>query len=109
MKKDIKVLWMADLRSGEHTQGVGLLCKGDAYCCLGRLCELAVEAGVTKASIGGHGVVGYDGEESILPESVRLWAGLSTPTAEYGAYSLSNDNDKGKTFAEIADIIEREF
>lgn len=114
MNAEIKALWIADLRSGKHKQTTGLLQSRRGFCCLGRLCELAVEAGVIPKPVSNGPWEEYDGEGSVLPNSVMKWAELETATAHYGVghpnkSRLSEDNDKGKTFAEIADIIEREF
>lgn len=38
--------WVRQLRSGERTQGKDRLRTGDSFCCLGVLCEIAVEQGV---------------------------------------------------------------
>lgn len=51
MREDIKREWFDRLRSGKYHQGIGYLRqeKGLAvtHCCLGILCEMALEAGVT--------------------------------------------------------------
>lgn len=110
MNKEIKALWIADLRSGKHPQGTGALCSKGRFCCLGRLCELAVEAGVCAVASLSQDAVSYDGADAILPRSVREWSELSSSTGYYGiGHSLAYDNDNGKTFTEIADIIEKEF
>jgi hypothetical protein len=67
---------------------------------------------------GGHLVVSqgelgknYGGEMAILPPIVKEWLGLETVTGRYfpsNLMFLSKNNDKGKTFEEIADIIESE-
>lgn len=41
MKKTLKLKWIAALRSGAYKQGKGRLRRGDSYCCLGVLCEVA--------------------------------------------------------------------
>lgn len=51
MKKDIKDKWLTALRSGEYQQAEKVLRSEDdngraSYCCLGVLCELAMEDGV---------------------------------------------------------------
>lgn len=97
-------MWVAALRSGEYRQGAGLLHSPDTgtYCCLGVACDLAVKHGVIKS---------YDGYEAVLGGTARpvvQWLGLSDDSAGYdgGRGQLTYDNDVGKTFAEIADIIE---
>ncbi len=108
--------WCAELRSGTWEQlAAGMGKDGSCErCCLGVLCELAIK----------HGVIGpptsqyprsdfllYEGKSCTLPYAVRTWARLRTETGEYwddkrGRYSLAAANDNGKTFEEIAIIIE---
>lgn len=84
------------------------------HCCLGVLCELAIEAGVEveKSMIYGNGYEElYDGKAGALPASVMDWAGMRTGDGDFKTKDMCNEslaalNDAGKTFAEIADIIE---
>ena len=109
----VRALWAADLESGLHKQGCGALHQslatgGDAFCCLGRLCVLAVENGVIPAPK--HGFFGwyYDSCKVSLPPAVQEWAGLSGNNGcMTDGDSLAEMNDNGVSFAKIADIIER--
>lgn len=51
MQEDIKTEWIDRLRSGKYLQGKGFLRQRELgavkHCCLGILCEMAIEAGVT--------------------------------------------------------------
>lgn len=137
MNKEIQDLWTAALRSGSYNQGAGVLKtrEGD-FCCLGVLCELAVDAGVIPPA---EEVVDEEGsslgfkyltETGVLPFQVMEWAGLDGEgvyendddemTERYGdawdgnSYyrktSLINANDSyGKSFDQIADLIEKHF
>lgn len=102
--------WVEALRSGEFKQVKGRLKTVDGYCCLGVVCELAIKAGV-PVGVGAIGLLPtFEGETARLPKGVRDWIGLRDA---YGSYdgdstSLSHENDHGKSFAEIADIIESE-
>lgn len=130
MVPEIKARWLERLRSGTIQQGTSYLRSGDAMCCLGVLCELAVEAGMCRKDtiIDPNGPVLYldnDGNVSAqtLPLGVREWAGLPSvqgfevPEARdddrmfghrlRGIPPLSAVNDAGFTFAEIADLIEK--
>jgi len=132
MNKSIKTLWVAKLRSGEVEQGEGFLGTDDGKrCCLGVLCDLAVEAGVIEAPTKEESllndepevlVYGYD--DVSLPSEVRDWAGLSDSigtiySGEYVNQSLPDLNDgyinsfaKKRVqlnFEEIADVIEEVF
>jgi ribosomal protein L20 len=42
-KKEIRNLWIERLRSGTIKQGIGRLAIEDTRCCLGVLCDIAVE------------------------------------------------------------------
>jgi hypothetical protein len=82
MNTEIKEEWVRRLRSGEYQQGHGRLTKikpdgVKTYCCLGVLCEMAVEAGIVASSIDDGSVVyGAFREQDVLPEPVEQWAGL---------------------------------
>ncbi len=123
--------WVAALRSGKFEQGAGYLKQfssdydgGVAHCCLGVLCETAELAEFrTQDQL----VVRFESETNELAElletpGARGWlAGTDVPI--YGmrialkAKVLTNDtvyfdklealNDRGHTFKEIADFIER--
>lgn len=127
MNQEIKKLWVDALRSGRYEQGVGVLRdRADKYCCLGVLCELAVEANVLeRAEPDIEGVYSYHGplagsDDSsviLLPVSVMHWAGLEG-SAEVlvrsesrwgGERLLSGLNDSGETFEYIASVIEEEL
>lgn len=117
MKKDIKEKWVAALRSGEYEQGHGALNTNDRFCCLGVLCDLAVDDGVTMAvetvwTEEEGAEVRYDGHMDWPPNAVLAWADLDTddpsvPDPETGTLArVSRLNDGGLSFNEIADLIE---
>jgi hypothetical protein len=128
MKPEIRAQWVERLRSGQDQQGTGYLRKRDEagvdrLCCLGVLCELAVEAGVemevNRTTDGGHyDATSYDKSIAFPPRAVREWAGImdssigeiGTWAVDKGDYreALSNLNDEGYTFAQIADEIEND-
>ncbi len=136
MNQDIKQRWVEALRSGLYEQGKSRLRKRDAatlnesYCCLGVLCELAVQDDVIPEpkfleDDGDflYGNVTNLGGSTQLPPEVIAWAGLSEhsadPAIEYprspGEDStlteesvwLSEYNDDTGTFLQIADLIDR--
>ena len=112
----IKEQWLHALRSDKFKQGRDYLHKDGRHCCLGVLCELAVDAGVIDAfkAEGRPTMYGEYGETSLPPE-VQLWAGLreDIPSVsveiEGEQQHLASLNDNGWTFKEIADIIEKEL
>lgn len=118
---DVLKLWVEDLRSGGWTQGTGALNRCSLgvdgkrrFCCLGRLCELAVEAHITErvAAQGFHDT-GYTGTPSgddydmygMPPREVLDWAGLTLEDA----LRYADMNDNHSSFREIAAEIERDF
>lgn len=145
MRRSIKNRWVAALRSGEYQQGQGYLCQvthpntpeeGKRYCCLGVLCDLAVQEGVIPApvftvprvphldGVTPHYKYGLFRDGGVLPDEVCRWAKISHDSEEYedptdpeiftpghDALSLTQLNDgdgtNPKTFDEIADLIER--
>jgi hypothetical protein len=120
MNKRIKALWIDALRSGEYEQGTDFLRrKDDTYCCLGVLCDLAIENGVDVEWAGVWTGVAYvvsDNTSGLqakasLPSAVANWAGLTAwgddaldPT---DTLDLPGLNDGGRSFLEIADVIEQ--
>jgi hypothetical protein len=120
------------LRSGAYKQGEAALRKKgedgepDTFCCLGVMCEVAVEAGVVTVRYGGDERWSYDyvspdgtDESAYLPPAVIEWAGIVSDVEKYweGTYhyesrghygedateSLSIMNDSGHDFDDIAD------
>lgn len=104
--------WVAALRGGEFKQCRGQLSKNGGYCCLGVVCEIFRE----ELSLEKHELTfgdGYSYNESYqyLPCKVKEYLALNTTEGYFrkkdgkGEY-LSNLNDDGASFEEIADIIE---
>jgi len=83
MNPEIRARWTAALRSGAYPQGANALRRDGHWCCLGVLCDLAEQDGITQAldedgepGDGGEGAYSYDGRPDLLPTSVCEWAGL---------------------------------
>lgn len=120
MDTKIKADWIAALRSGDYIQGRGQLRETDlstgatSFCCLGVLCNLHAIAH-PKIAAAQSTKDSYMQMTSYLPPSVEIWSGLSDKAGVYGhrvgpsVGSLANDNDNGKSFEQIAGIIERNF
>lgn len=129
MNPQIKEEWIKRLRSGGIPQGTEYLAEGEKRCCLGVLCDIAVEAGVATRGIqmkhmGAYSAgPGHHPEIRLLPIKVSRWAGLSSVDPaicvrshddedydyEEAVFSLAQANDAGYTFNQIADIIEEEL
>lgn len=106
MNREIAELWVKDLRTNPP-QAQERLFNGRGHCCLGRLCELFPGIVKTKREDAeGKTVFLFDGGKFLLPKTVQQWAGMKSSEGRYNSVSLSSDNDNGKSFAEIADIIE---
>lgn len=139
MNTEIKAKWLATLRDPEAKQTRGALNRvraddedperwPEGQCCLGVLCEIAVAEGVIPPGkvdrtgkvqyedpyIAGDGELIPGTEAGVLPLLVRDWAALPesnpcVPLEGDRLKSLASINDGGATFAEIADIIDKEF
>jgi hypothetical protein len=113
MNSEVKNKWTTALRSGEYTQDSGKLRSRGGYCCLGVLCELAALEGVIPAAHVEEEdeMYWYDGERQFLPYSVVDWAGLADADPRVRVDDVINNtlselNDDGRTFDEIAGFIE---
>lgn len=129
MNQDVLKKWVAELRSGKYKQGEGHLGMTDEdgeehFCCLGVLCELALDEGVPNLNREFNNDAlryFYNGREDFLPKPVMEWAGFDNknPGVPYIQSEddpgdlfdkpLSELNDEGLSFAAIADIIEQEW
>jgi hypothetical protein len=141
MKDDVKTRWVAALRSGEYRQGNGQLKQTHpdrstldkieyTHCCLGVLCEIAVEDGVIgpdEAHTYSSAVRSFVGQTLFLPEQVVDWAGLTSDNPdveitedEYDEeagedlpltkrLALAELNDDHKSFAYLADLIDAQY
>lgn len=112
MNPQVKELWTAALRSGRFNQGFYQLAADDSYCCLGVLCEIAVQEGVIDTATELNGEKRYGSQKTYLPQQVVDWADLESrsPQVEVseGSRSLSSLNDsRFYDFNKIANLIER--
>jgi hypothetical protein len=107
--KQVRKIWIDALKSGRYRQGNGYLAQRKSkhvnYCCLGLLSELACKAGVVEKKVHGEQNA-YGGDRYYLPSAVKEWAGIKTVQGEFGDISLAELNDQGKSFEEIAKVIE---
>ena len=115
MKTEIADKWIAALLSGEYKQAKGKLYDGEGYCCLGVLCKVLGGEFIKEDSYINHNVKDIwrcEGESEILTLSMKEKAGMSSLSGEYSIgvecndAQLTRDNDDGKTFKEIAAIID---
>lgn len=119
--KEVRNLWIADLEANGDKQGKGSLhnLQTNTYCCLGRLCVLAVAHGVIPEPVESESLMVYDFKRSKLPDKVRKWAGLSSVDGNFSSAYLDNSlyggmnlwrlNDRWDySFQEIANVIRSE-
>lgn len=113
MRPEIAGLWIDALESGNYPQGRGALNIDGKFCCLGVLCDIAADLGIVERGTPAEPFhrVRYGNASTVVPREVMTWAGLESEVGDYvnggstGDY-LANDNDeRGKSFAEIAKII----
>ena len=115
MKPEIKKLWVDALRSGEYKQGTCKLRTDDKYCCLGVLTDLYFK----KTGQGSwtdtpycKGIFYFNCEsgsdDQHLVSEIKGWAGLESfcPLSKEKRKALTELNDNGMSFEDIAEIIE---
>lgn len=138
MDKHVKTKWIKALRSGDYKQTKATLRDTEGFCCLGVLCDIYhKEIGNGKWvdwDIGGSkrqhfNINDIDGKllqkgVGVPPLDVIRWCTLSgnnpivktsvmSPIPDRGIIvrdtTIAGLNDGGKTFLEIADIIEEQL
>lgn len=112
MNPRVKELWMEALESGKYEQGRHRLkTLVGSYCCLGVLCVLHSQE--TNTPWGEK--LGYLGEVTVLPSEVTKWAelpaifGASVRTKDGGLKGLTDLNDSGMPFKDIAKLIREQL
>jgi hypothetical protein len=107
MNPKIKKKWIKALTSGKYKQAKGMLRKGDAFCCLGVLCDLHSKEHKKEhwQPLDGH--YDYLNNTAILSPSVWKWAGLKDGGEKHfgTVHKLICANDAGKKFKTIAKMI----
>lgn len=103
--------WIEALRSGEYRQTTRALCRDGAYCCLGVGCVLiGMKSRPDSIEIDDFDVEvrRFGSETQSAPKKVVSHLALRSNTGAdlTGDECLAQLNDEGKTFAEIADLIE---
>jgi hypothetical protein len=116
MKRNTLIsMWVAALRSGGYKQGKTYLKSvnresGDVeYCCLGVLCEI-MGVPQRKSLDPAEYIIFENYSCSQLPEEVVAELGMYGTMGEtklYDGNSLAMANDMGRSFKEIADMIEK--
>lgn len=95
--------WVSALRSGEYAQGKMSLHSGNEFCCLGVACEIfKEELSIFVNKFPRKDLYSYNQQISFLPKEVNVHLGI----AEETDVAFAHMNDRGMTFAQIADFIE---
>ncbi len=116
----VKAEWVKRLRSGAYKQGFGYLRNtDDSYCCLGVLCEIAVEQGIIPEPKQYPGMAwGYvdtsQGDSARFggpPKAVYRWAvgwpeGANSWRPTWVSRLIDMNDDEKKSFNQIAEYIE---
>lgn len=117
MDRDIATRWVKALRSGRYKQAKEHLASTAGMCCLGVLCTI-LRTRVDKSD-DAYWEFGIERNRLNLPAEVQARAGIKSRGGVF--YSLLHDdgkiyrrelsalNDSGKSFAEIADMIEKNW
>lgn len=112
MKKEVSSLWVAALLSGNYKPGKNMLQSVDKeFCPLGVLAELAISQGKKVVRELDRNGYMYNGFRYQLPEEVVQWAELKNPHGfclNLGR-SVIWYTEQGKSFAEIAAMIEKDW
>lgn len=116
--KEVRQEWVKELRSGKYKQGKRRLRSAqDEYCCLGVLCEMAVNHKIVEPPTNdtfcytytdNSDNTGQKSQTAGLPFSIKKWAGVRDTLGSFNKSGLSVLNDRGESFERIADVIEAE-
>lgn len=114
LREELRAEWVKALRSGEFQQCQGQLSSGGGFCCLGVAAELVhrrfpevLPVAALSSEDGELEWRDYGPETYCLPPVAQAALGLLDDCGDFGdGRSLANLNDQGKTFSEIADVIE---
>lgn len=127
MNPEVRAQWCAALRSGDYKQTTEALRRlpgeteggqPEGYCCLGVLTDLWIKAGHSEMiddpdsadPSGTPQISVWANVEGVLSPPVMEWAGIATedpdliPEIDHGNAVFLNDG--GRTFAQIADLID---
>ena len=116
-QKEHRKILVDELREGRYKQGVRFLRRNDKYCFEGLACEISglhkweLYNWTTNSPVK---IYGYGGPICVMPKDVMDFYGFQTPNGWYQTKgvpwkdNLTNRNDAGLTFSELADIIEAE-
>jgi len=103
--------WLEALRSGEYRQVRGYLHTANGFCCLGVACTLFKPEDIHAVQAHGYTIetLRYEANVAVAPnfviDALALYGDMGNRGDGDGP-SLAAHNDEGKSFADIADLIE---
>jgi hypothetical protein len=109
VKASVKKLWVKALRSGKYKQGQDD--DSERWCCLGVLCDVFGRATGKRVwkSNGRREFAAY-GTAAFLPVKVQSWACCDNDPVivkRKGITASECNDDKGKSFKQIAALVEK--
>jgi hypothetical protein len=116
MNEEVKSRWLEKLRSGDYAQTPGQLGfvaddGSESYCCLGVLCEIAVEDGIVSRTVSDNGSIYYhDGKYDmvqmhVLTSGVIEWSGIddANPEIDTEGFDVLVDGDS-RSYASLSEL-----
>lgn len=101
MDREFAEKWATALESGDYQQTKGKLFDGKNHCCLGVACVLLGETFIKDDFTWS-----IDGESGVLPFRIKNKIKMKSYMGSLPRhFSLSSQNDQGKSFKEIAQVI----
>lgn len=121
MKAEIKYRWVNALTSGDYQQGNRRLHTVQdgvhKFCCLGVLCEIAVQDGIVNRFFEGsqkcYSYRSASGENyphiGVLPNSVGRWAGLYSANPQIVLPPVYREGNGNALLSHLNDVLRLDF
>ena len=104
---ELKKKWIEALRSGKYKQTKGRLHDDNGFCCYGVLCDIISPNEWVKCNTGcGDTFYRFQGANSMMPDNDILKQVMKTHKCPA---CLAAMNDRGRSFNEIADVLQKEL
>lgn len=114
MDAELKAKWVEALRGGDYDQAQTALRRGNSFCCLGVLCDVAKLGDWLKIEADEDGDIDDDGylcefspsvrDDSLLPHEILRKIGFDEDKQET---CWKMNDEQNQSFAAIADWIEK--
>jgi len=115
MNPEIKKRWIEALNSDEYKQTKMFLKDSTGFCCLGVLTDLYIKDHNQEWNLDEYGKYSFQLEGGVLHTYVVNWSGLNYDDPYYHDSNTDDDiylsvlNDSGRSFKQIAQVIEENF